>query len=196
MGCISFVLGKDGIGGGSPHVWGDTQMRVPSKKDSSNGPFVSANLVPDPLAANNADKETFHMAEKNSRNFFLLSIKLGELQTSSQLPSPCLCLLHWKGVDWRFWKCRLDDDRQYTPPHLDLSRLLLIANDPTVVSDLSVLFFHRRRQERGGCCWAVIFITRDVLHTVALPFTLKSILRQKKKNYENSNISTCKSIIL
>jgi hypothetical protein len=29
---------------------------------------------------------------------------------------------------------------------------------------------------------------------LALPFTLKSILR-KKKNYENSNISPCKNII-
>jgi hypothetical protein len=35
-----------------------------------------------------------------------------------------------------------------------------------------------------GCC-----------HTVALPFTIKSILMQKK-NYENSNISPCKIIIL
>ncbi len=34
-----------------------------------------------------------------------------------------------------------------------------------------------------------------VCHTLALPFTLKNILRQKKKNYENSNISTCKNII-
>jgi len=33
-----------------------------------------------------------------------------------------------------------------------------------------------------------------VCHTVALPFTLKSILR-KKKNMENSNISPCKNII-
>jgi hypothetical protein len=33
-----------------------------------------------------------------------------------------------------------------------------------------------------------------VCHTVALPFTLKSILRQKK-NYENSNILPCKNII-
>jgi hypothetical protein len=31
---------------------------------------------------------------------------------------------------------------------------------------------------------------------VALPFTLKSISRQKKKNYENSNISPCKNITL
>jgi hypothetical protein len=29
---------------------------------------------------------------------------------------------------------------------------------------------------------------------VAMPFTLKNILR-KKKNYENSNISPCKNII-
>jgi hypothetical protein len=32
-------------------------------------------------------------------------------------------------------------------------------------------------------------------HTMALPFTLKSILRQTK-NYENSNISPCKKIII
>jgi hypothetical protein len=38
--------------------------------------------------------------------------------------------------------------------------------------------------------------TRDVCHTAALPFPLKSILRQKKKkkNYGNSNISPCKKI--
>jgi hypothetical protein len=35
----------------------------------------------------------------------------------------------------------------------------------------------------------------SVFHTLALPFTLKSILRQKK-NYGNSNISPCKNIIL
>jgi hypothetical protein len=35
---------------------------------------------------------------------------------------------------------------------------------------------------------------QGVCHTVALPFTLKSILRQKK-NYGNSNISPCKNII-
>jgi hypothetical protein len=33
-------------------------------------------------------------------------------------------------------------------------------------------------------------LTRGVSHTVALPFTLKSVLRQKKKNYGNSNIYT------
>ncbi len=37
-------------------------------------------------------------------------------------------------------------------------------------------------------------IKRGVCHTVALPFTLKSILR-KKKNYGNSTISQCKNII-
>jgi hypothetical protein len=37
---------------------------------------------------------------------------------------------------------------------------------------------------------------QGVCHTVALPSKLKSILRQKKKNYENSNkISPCKNII-
>jgi hypothetical protein len=35
---------------------------------------------------------------------------------------------------------------------------------------------------------------QGVCHTVALPFTLKSILRQKK-NYGNSNTSPCKNII-
>jgi hypothetical protein len=35
---------------------------------------------------------------------------------------------------------------------------------------------------------------QGVCHSVALPFTLKSILRQKK-NYGNSNISPCKNII-
>ncbi len=34
---------------------------------------------------------------------------------------------------------------------------------------------------------------QGVCHTVALPFTLKNILRQKK-NYENSNISPCQNI--
>jgi hypothetical protein len=35
---------------------------------------------------------------------------------------------------------------------------------------------------------------QGVCHTVALPITLKSILKQKK-NYGNSNISPCKNII-
>jgi len=35
---------------------------------------------------------------------------------------------------------------------------------------------------------------QGVCHTMGLPSTLKSILRQKK-NYENANISKCKSII-
>ncbi len=36
---------------------------------------------------------------------------------------------------------------------------------------------------------------KGVCHNMALPFTLKSILRQKKKNYGNSNILPCKNII-
>jgi len=35
---------------------------------------------------------------------------------------------------------------------------------------------------------------QGVCHTMALPFTLKSILRQKK-NYRNLNISPCKNIV-
>jgi hypothetical protein len=37
-------------------------------------------------------------------------------------------------------------------------------------------------------------INQGVYHTMALPFALKSILKQKK-NYENSNISPCENII-
>jgi hypothetical protein len=37
-------------------------------------------------------------------------------------------------------------------------------------------------------------IKQGVCHTMALPFALKSILRQKK-NYENSNISPCENKI-
>jgi hypothetical protein len=36
---------------------------------------------------------------------------------------------------------------------------------------------------------------QGVCDIVALPFTAKSISRQKKKNYENSNISPCKNTI-
>jgi hypothetical protein len=37
-------------------------------------------------------------------------------------------------------------------------------------------------------------INKGVCHTMALPFTLKSILGEKQ-NYENSNISPCKNRI-
>jgi hypothetical protein len=40
----------------------------------------------------------------------------------------------------------------------------------------------------------VTLCEQGVCHTVALPFTLKITLRQKK-NYGNSNISPCKNII-
>ncbi len=39
------------------------------------------------------------------------------------------------------------------------------------------------------------YLKQGVCHTVTLPFTFKSILRQKK-NYENSNISPCKNIYI
>jgi hypothetical protein len=48
---------------------------------------------------------------------------------------------------------------------------------------LSSLEQHHKIERKQGAC-----------HTMALPFTLKSILRQKK-NYGNSNISPCKNII-
>jgi hypothetical protein len=42
--------------------------------------------------------------------------------------------------------------------------------------------------------WMSKYIKQGVCHTAALPFTLKSTLRQKK-SYGNSNISPCKNII-
>jgi hypothetical protein len=45
-----------------------------------------------------------------------------------------------------------------------------------------------------GAKFNTIWTSQGVHHTMALPFTLNSILRQKK-NYGNSNISPCKSII-
>jgi hypothetical protein len=47
-------------------------------------------------------------------------------------------------------------------------------------------------QEELGVCQLII--NKGVCHTVALPFTLKSTLREKK-NYGNSNISPCKNTI-
>jgi hypothetical protein len=44
------------------------------------------------------------------------------------------------------------------------------------------LRLHRTRNKQGVC------------YTVALPFTLKRILREKK-NYGNSNISPCKNMV-
>jgi hypothetical protein len=43
------------------------------------------------------------------------------------------------------------------------------------------------------CRMVALYKRNKGCHTVALPFTLKIILRQKK-NYENSNISPCKNI--
>ncbi len=45
----------------------------------------------------------------------------------------------------------------------------------------------------GASTSSFCHIKQGVCHTVALPFTLKSILRQKK-NYQNSNISPCKNV--
>jgi hypothetical protein len=45
-----------------------------------------------------------------------------------------------------------------------------------------------------GANFVTILTSQGVHHTVALPFTLKNILKQKN-NHGNSNISPCKSII-
>jgi hypothetical protein len=42
--------------------------------------------------------------------------------------------------------------------------------------------------------WRRLGALQGVCQTMALPFTFKSILRQKK-NYGNSNVSPCKNII-
>jgi hypothetical protein len=48
--------------------------------------------------------------------------------------------------------------------------------------------------KRSGKQTNEIHTKQGVCHTVALPFTFKSILMQKK-NYGNSNISPCKNVI-
>jgi hypothetical protein len=45
-----------------------------------------------------------------------------------------------------------------------------------------------------GDIFITVKINEGVCHTMALPFTLKSILGEKQ-NYENSNISPCKNRI-
>ncbi len=59
-----------------------------------------------------------------------------------------------------------------------------------------VLNFAQKKKAGTQFCCACYATThtQGVYHTVALPFTLKSNLRQKK-NYGNSNISPCKNII-
>jgi len=59
-------------------------------------------------------------------------------------------------------------------------RFLIFKNKITLPEDP---FPHTPQKKKQGVC-----------HNVALPFTLKSIFRQKK-NYGNSNISPCKNII-
>jgi len=59
------------------------------------------------------------------------------------------------------------------------------------------LVAHHKETEDGRCIplpYSQFYTKQGVCHTVAMPFTLKNILR-KTKNYENSNISPCKNII-
>jgi hypothetical protein len=57
-----------------------------------------------------------------------------------------------------------------------------------------------RESRNHACKWTkgggIHLNKKGGVHIVALPFTLKkNVLRQKKKNYENSIISPCKNII-
>jgi hypothetical protein len=58
---------------------------------------------------------------------------------------------------------------------------------------LGPLGFTRIRPALGSASCEPLF-QHGVCHTVAFPFTLKSISREEK-NYENSNISPCKDTI-
>ncbi len=68
-------------------------------------------------------------------------------------------------------------------------------------SILSLKFWYWRLKGELCNCWSrtlpfyFLYENKGVCHTVTLPFTLKNILRQKKKNYGNSNISPCQNII-
>jgi hypothetical protein len=65
---------------------------------------------------------------------------------------------------------------------LRVFQYLVAMNFKSFFLGQSPLVQHHKNEKQG------------VYHTVALPFTLKIILR-KKKNYGNSNISPCKNII-
>jgi hypothetical protein len=61
-----------------------------------------------------------------------------------------------------------------------------------VLSALDSSQLHCPKTQIGNKILCETNIKQGVCHTVALPFTLKRILRQKK-NYGNSNISPCKN---
>ncbi len=126
------------------------------------------------------------------------------------LPVLYLILLHLLTTsNWVFWEFR-------SPPHLTRAlscRTLIPRTAPFplltlhVSNALFVIFPHAKSKSslypkhervtgthpKRFCPHKVIF-KQGVCHTLALSFTLKSVLRQKK-NYRNSNISSCKNII-
>jgi hypothetical protein len=66
-----------------------------------------------------------------------------------------------------------------TPPHLDLSRLLLMANDPTVVSQcFSSIAAGRRVEVAAGRLYA---ITRDASHCGVAIYIIKKYLKAKEE---------------
>jgi hypothetical protein len=56
---------------------------------------------------------------------------------------------------------------------------------------------HNVGKHSSGCCQRLLcsINKQGVCHTAALPFTLKSYLKAKRKQYGISNISPCKNII-
>jgi len=68
---------------------------------------------------------------------------------------------------------------------------LISGDQPLAISPLA----HPRLAPKHRPTQKQIIIEQGVCHTMALPFTLKSILRQKK-NYGNSNISPCKNNVI
>jgi hypothetical protein len=105
----------------------------------------------------------------------------------SRAPSPISFILKKNLLNYQWWKCskfnnssiaivNITKPAQCTLIHLRLSNWYQEA-----------MWFsrpqHHNTKKQGVC------------HTVALPFTLKKVSKQKK-NYGNSNISPCKNIIL
>jgi hypothetical protein len=79
----------------------------------------------------------------------------------------------WNYRNLSFFLSSSSSSRYYTP-----------CTPPKSAHQCKVIPTSDQQQQQGVC------------HTVALPFTLKSILSRQKKNYGNSNISPCKNILI
>jgi hypothetical protein len=125
-----FVLAKLGLGE-AVHASGQRpKCAFPAKKTALQQWFFCFRDfgAGSTFAANNADKETdFSHGREKLPKLLPPSHKLGELQTSPQLSSPPVCAFcigrELSGVFGSAGWMMAD----ITPPHLDLSRLLLMA---------------------------------------------------------------------